>query len=249
MIKISLLITIIIILVLISILTYMIWVKYNMLSDVSSKKVEEKPNMQVKEHKYGDYIVYEIYNILSPKECKDMIQKAKDKGLEESMVWNYEKEDGNVLNKDHRKSKQTWFSDEEYATAKKISEISEYITGLPKDNQELLQVAMYEPHGKFNDHFDACNYDDKEYCNKMNYNSGERRTTLLIYLNNDFEGGETEFVNIGLKIIPEPGKGILFWNTYDDESIIQESKHRGNQVLKGEKWICTKWTHQNKYQK
>jgi prolyl 4-hydroxylase len=236
----------IVIFLMITIISYLIWYKYICILEplVNSKNL----SMHVKQHIYGNYIVYEIYNILSPQECKYMIQAAKNKGLEESMVWNFDKENGNILNKDHRKSKQTWLSDSENEIAQKISDISEYITKIPKQNQEMLQIAMYEPLGKFNDHFDACNYDDIEYCNKMNHNSGERRTTLLIYLNNDFEGGETEFVNLGLKIIPEPGKGILFWNTYDDESIIQESKHRGNQVLKGEKWICTKWTHQNKYE-
>jgi hypothetical protein len=79
-------------------------------------------------------------------------------------------------------------------------QFSEKITGIPKENQEELQVATYEPNGKFVEHFDSCIYEDREYCNRINHYAGERRATLLIYLNNDFKDGETEFVELGLNI-------------------------------------------------
>jgi len=193
------------------------------------------------------YTVYEIYNLLSPQECDILIQQGKTKGLSESMVWSYETQKGNSYDSNHRKSKQTWLMDAESKIASKISHISEQLTKIPMSNQEALQVAMYEPNGRFNEHYDACYFEDKEYCAKMNNNAGERRSTLLIYLNDTFEGGETEFTKVDIKVKPQKGKAILFWNTDDNEVIIPESMHRGNQVVKGEKWIATKWSHQKEY--
>ena len=108
-------------------------------------------------------------------------------------------------------------------------------------------VAKYDKNGKFDSHYDCCVYDDEEKCRIMNGNSGERRSTLMIYLNDDFEGGETEFEKIGLKIKPEKGKAILFWSTDDNGKTIDNSLHRGNKVISGTKMICTKWSHMHKW--
>jgi prolyl 4-hydroxylase len=202
---------------------------------------------QIIKHSHQDYEVLEIYNLLTPEECNEIIQFAKDKGMHESDVLSYGTDSGTAVNNDYRKSKTAWLQDDDHPLCMRLAQYSEQITTIPRENQEMLQVAHYEPNGKFNEHFDACAYDNKDYCDKMNNYSGQRRSTLLIYLNDDFEGGETEFVQIGLKIKPEKGKGILFWNVDEDENIIEKSKHRGNPVLKGEKWICTKWSHVHKY--
>lgn len=199
-------------------------------------------------HQSGNYKVVEIFDVLCKEECIDLIRDAKEKGLDDSMVWSYDGKSGNTLDKSHRKSKQTWFGDEEHEICAKLAMLTEFFTGIPISHQEATQIAMYEPNGRFNEHYDACVDEDPEYCKAMNANSGQRRATLLVYLNDNFEGGETEFVNVGIKIHPKQGKGILFWNTYNDESIIDESKHRGNVVTRGEKWIATKWTHHLEWQ-
>lgn len=197
--------------------------------------------------KQGDYSVFEILNLLSPKECDYVIEKAKEKGLSDSMVWSYVDEKGNDLDEKHRKSKQTWLSDDEIDVAMKLSNISTYLTNIPKENQELLQVAMYETFGKFNAHYDACAYSDVNVCNKMNKNAGQRRTTLIVYLNDNFIGGETEFTKADILVKPKKGKGLLFWDTDSEEKILDLSEHRGNEVRGGQKWICTKWSHARAY--
>ena len=57
------------------------------------------------------------------------------------------------------------------------------------------------------------------------------------------------FVDLGLSIKPQIGKAILFYNVDDNENIIPKSKHRANNVLSGEKWICTIWSHIKPYKK
>lgn len=205
-----------------------------------------KPRIVKHRFKEG-YQVWEIYNLLSPTECKELMQYAERKGLENSYVWSYEGESQNVLDTSHRKSKQAWIQDQEHPVAMKLAKLSEEITGIPQSHQEHTQVARYDLMGKFNDHYDACEYKDPEYCAKMNNNAGERRTTMLVYLNTDFKGGETEFPLIGFKSTPVVGKAILFWNVDENDKILHLSKHRGNQVLGGNKWIATKWSHSKPY--
>jgi prolyl 4-hydroxylase len=111
----------------------------------------------------------------------------------------------------------------------------------------MAQVAHYTAGGKFNAHYDACN-SDNAYCDKMNRHAGQRRATLLVYLNDDFDGGQTVFPHIGKTVTPKKGMGILFWNTTaETDAIIPESMHKGNPVVRGEKWICTKWSHAKAY--
>ena len=61
-----------------------------------------------------------------------------------------------------------------------------------------------------------------------------RFITALWYLNDNYDGGETEFIYQGISIKPEIGKLILFppWWTH---------LHTGRKVTKGKKYICTTW--------
>jgi len=51
---------------------------------------------------------------------------------------------------------------------------------------------------------------------------------LIVYLNNDFQGGETVFSQLGIKITPQMGTAIMF-----NHSIL----HEGAKVLQGIKYI------------
>jgi prolyl 4-hydroxylase len=186
------------------------------------------------------YDIQIIENVLTPEECDTIISIAKKKGLEESMVYTDNKKDIYALDKTSRNSKTAWIYDNENPIVKKIAKKAAELSGLNIDNQEPLQVAHYNKGGKFIEHHDACSEKNDQKCDKIDINP--RRTTLLIYLNDDFEGGETEFTLLGKKIKPVKGNAIFFWDTYENKEIIQESMHRGNPVLNGEKWICTKWS-------
>lgn len=202
---------------------------------------------RIVKHKYDDYEILEIYDILTPAECKELIRLANKKGLHQSEILNNTDGKDTEVRTEFRKSKQAWLPNSYDKIVMKIAKFSEKITGIPKENQEELQVAKYEENGKFIEHYDSCIYEDKAYCDKVNHYSGERRTTLLIYLNDDFKEGQTEFVEVGLKIKPEVGKGILFWSTDHNDNLFVKSKHKGNSVIGGEKWIATKWSHPKKF--
>jgi prolyl 4-hydroxylase len=191
-----------------------------------------------------EYKVHEYPKLLSSEECDEIVSLAKKNGLSQSYIVSNDKL--NAYDVNLRKSEQTWLSRTSNPLIEKLSKISENLTGIPQSNQEMVQIVKYERGGKFDAHFDPCVTDEK-ICKEMNRNAGQRRTTLLVYLNDVTNGGETEFVNIGMKIKPEKGKGILFWSTDENEKILNESKHRGNEVVDGDKWIATVWSHHRPY--
>ena len=61
-----------------------------------------------------------------------------------------------------------------------------------------------------------------------------RQFVIQLYLNDDFQGGETEFLYQGVKIKPEPGKLVFFPAYYTHP-------HRGNPIYKGVKYIVSGW--------
>jgi prolyl 4-hydroxylase len=65
--------------------------------------------------------------------------------------------------------------------------------------------------------------------------------TALIYLNDDYEGGETAFVRTGLKVRGKAGDVILFHNQGTDGGPNPMSEHAGLPVTNGAKYLATRW--------
>ena len=95
---------------------------------------------------------------------------------------------------------------------------------------EPLQVLRYSPGQEYRPHIDAIA--DVE---------NQRVLTFLVYLNDDYAGGETEFVATGLKVRGTKGDGLLFRNAdargYPDPN----AKHAGLPVTSGEKYLASRW--------
>jgi predicted 2-oxoglutarate/Fe(II)-dependent dioxygenase YbiX len=66
--------------------------------------------------------------------------------------------------------------------------------------------------------------------------AGGRCVSAILYLNNDYKGGEVEFVNFGIKIKPEPGMLLLFPSNY-------AYTHIAHPVLEGTKYAIVTWLH------
>ena len=183
----------------------------------------------------NNYTVKEIPNFLSIDDCDKIIEIITKQELKPSEVYSGSLDN---LNNNTRKSNQCWLNDNNH-DIKKLSEKITKITNTQNNYTEDLQVVSYDKDGFFNYHYDAC-AGNKSFCKRLNHN-GYRLYTVLIYLNDDFEGGETVFPKINKTIKPEKGKAVIFQNVLDDGTIIAESLHGGNSVLSGNKYICNKW--------
>jgi prolyl 4-hydroxylase len=195
--------------------------------NVTNKKIK------IKKHGNKNYFIYEIDNILSSKECDLLIKNSKYKILSDSTTFNNEH---NVVNND-RISKTTWFKNNENEITIKCGKIAKELTNKSYNNLEDLQLVHYQAGGYFKPHYDSTK--DTNIDTVVT----SREYTLLIYLNDVKECGETVFPYLGLEIKPKKGKGILFRTLDDNDRIIPESLHGGKPVIKGEKWICNNWIH------
>lgn len=75
-----------------------------------------------------------------------------------------------------------------------------------------------------------------------------RFATMLFYLNDDMEGGETSFprwlnseTSGALLVKPQRGKAVLFYNMLPDGNYDERSQHAALPVKKGEKYLTNLW--------
>lgn len=117
--------------------------------------------------------------------------------------------------------------------------------GAPPGNGEPISVLRYETGQEYRPH---CDFFPKK-CEEAAQieTAGQRVRTLLIYLNDGYEGGETHFLTNGLKIKGRPGDAVLFHNV--DESGLPDtsSLHAGCPVAIGTKWLLSKWFREHPY--
>ncbi len=119
---------------------------------------------------------------------------------------------------------------------------------------ENIQFVKYLPGQKYEYHYDICHpfqcaLEHRRNC-KIDYEEKKsvRYITILVYLNDNFTGGETEFTKLGIKIKPKKGKALIFFNgTLNKDyiktglcDVIKESEHAGNPIKTGEKFIINK---------
>ena len=74
------------------------------------------------------------------------------------------------------------------------------------------------------------------HCEDSSPNHTTRILTYIIFLNDDFTGGETEFLHKNMRVTPKKGTLAIFPANYTHT-------HRGNPPLTGEKYIMTSWVH------
>ncbi len=183
--------------------------------------------------------MYEIPNFLSHEECDELI-KLIDENHQRSSVVVGGTDRSDIT--DHRTSSTSNFASSQPPIGDIHSRIADYLN-LPLENGESLQGQLYEPGQYFkphNDYFSGPAY--KMHC----LASGNRTHTLMVYLNDDFTGGETNFPNLQQSIKPEKGKAI-WWKNMHEGQTLDTTLHEGVAVDTGKKYIVTSWWRENKW--
>lgn len=194
--------------------------------------------------KFDTSQIYEFPNMLSDLECDKIIELSKDKVKRSTVIGDSHSRDVSNV----RTSSNTFLSDDIDPLMNDINQRIENIIGINRDHYEDLQVVHYKPGQFYKAHWDACDPKKDSRCTEDFKKGGLRFATFILYLNDDMEGGETEFPLINKSIKPEKGKGVLFFNLEDNLSNRKElSKHAGLPPTKGEKWMCNKWIRLGKF--
>lgn len=160
-----------------------------------------------------------IEDFLSSKECSNYIEKAEQQTFEEAKINML----GNqVMNKTVRNNDRLLFFDENLAKDLWLK-IKEFVPSSIGSSEaiglnEMFRIYRYVKGQRFKMHRDG---------------SYERNDTefsilsFLIYLNDDFEGGETEFRRVAT-VKPKTGMVLVFHHPM---------RHEGKEILSGVKYV------------
>jgi prolyl 4-hydroxylase len=110
-------------------------------------------------------------------------------------------------------------------------------SGTAPEQGEPLQVLRYRPGGEYRSHFDAI----PGFAN-------QRAMTMLVWLNQGYEGGETRFETPHLSLKGGAGDAILFRNIGPDGRRDPAAAHAGLPVRSGEKLIASRWIRERRYE-
>ncbi len=173
-----------------------------------------------------------IERCLTARECDALMARAAPR-LRRSMTL------GDVVSA-ARTSEQAWLGvDDELvgAVVAKLRARAAQLVGVYREDLfEPLQVVRYGPGQEYRPHYDAC---------VRGCPAGgriHRRATLLVYLNDDFEEGATHFPNVGVRVRPRRGDGVLFYNVDADTGAeLDAALHAGEPVRSGTKWVANCW--------
>lgn len=115
----------------------------------------------------------------------------------------------------------------------------------PVENGEGIQVLRYSPGAEYKPHYDYFDPSQPGTAAILK-RGGQRVGTVVMYLNTPEQGGATIFPDIGLDVHAVQGNAVFFAYGLPDPSSL--TLHGGAPVVKGEKWVATKWMRENKFE-
>ncbi len=181
-----------------------------------------------------------VPSFLTPEERRYILAYAEPRFEESKVVTGFDR--------DVRKSETAWIERDE-PVVRPIIERACNLANMPFENAEKMQVVKYGPDGFYNAHYDA-SCDDTLESVEFEKNGGQRVLTVLCYLNDDFEGGATQFPTLGKDLKAPVDGALVFYSLQTPESGNQchpLSLHAGMPVISGQKYICNIWIRERAY--
>lgn len=102
---------------------------------------------------------------------------------------------------------------------------------------EASQVLRYQPGQEYKPHYDF-----------LRASENQRIVTALVWLNDDYQGGETAFLRTGQKLRGRKGDAVIFWNALEDGNIDPLTEHAGLPVQRGTKLLFNRWIRASRWQ-
>jgi prolyl 4-hydroxylase len=205
--------------------------------------------------------IFCVDHFLSPEECHFLIESASDAFTPAPVVGKGHGEISNV-----RTSSTCYLAREDVPDLmRKVSAL----TGKPMEHCELPQVGRYFTSQQYvqvrlfviallgadtelkslscspPQHFDAFNLDDEDG-RRFAENGGQRTITVLLYLNDVVQGGETSFPNLNLQVQPRQGMALVFFPATIDGFLDPLALHAALPAV-DTKYVSQIWIRQGNY--
>jgi len=182
-------------------------------------------------------------SVLTPEECDQLIALARPRLKPSTVV---DLMSGENKTAEHRDSEGMFFGLNETPFIAKIDRRISELMNCPVENGEGLQVLRYGKDAKNTPHFDFLAPTNPTNRDSL-ARSGQRISTLVVYLNNVKNGGETIFPEVGLSVLPKKGNAAYFEYANSQRQVDPKSVHAGAPVIAGEKWAMTKWMRERRF--
>jgi len=182
--------------------------------------------------------IYAVADFIKPEECKRLI-KLIDDVAKPSTVFDLDYSDG-------YRTSYSGDVDPHDPFIKKLNRRIDDLMGIDPIFGETIQGQRYQPGQQFKPHHDWFHPNTSYWEFEMG-RGGQRSYTTMAFLNEVEEGGTTDFTELGMSIEPKPGV-LLLWNNADLEGLPNHRTiHAGTPVVKGVKYIFTKWYRAEKW--
>jgi prolyl 4-hydroxylase len=181
-------------------------------------------------------------NVMSQQECAELRDLASARLARSETV--IDATGGSEINA-ARTSEGMFFSRGENDLIMRIEARLAALVNWPVEHGEGLQILRYSPGAQYLPHYD---YFDPAQAGSAAVlrRGGQRVGTIVLYLNTPEEGGATVFPDVGLTVHPIAGQAVFFSYARPDPDT--RTLHGGAPVLRGEKWVATKWLRQGRFE-
>ncbi len=114
------------------------------------------------------------------------------------------------------------------------------LVGVPHRGLEAPAVMRFAGGKDYPAHVDYLDPADPGQA-QLIVSGGQRAITLLVFLNDDFAGGETNFPSIPLEFQAKKGDALFWWNINNDGTPSPATLNGNLAVTSGEKWMFSQW--------
>jgi hypothetical protein len=111
---------------------------------------------------------------------------------------------------------------------------------IPFRHLEPTAILHYAEGEEITEHFDFVDPKIPNYEQEI-ATKGQRVVTFLVYLNDEYKGGETEFPELRISHKGRRGEALYFVNALADGGADERMLHAGRPPINGEKWIVSQF--------
>jgi len=201
------------------------------------------------EQKHKDPDVWLFHDVISTVESEKIQHLSRNK-LARSEVMKSMGGIGDISS--IRTSRTGWIKGSDDRSVRRLNLRISLITGLDTkgtytfaDDDDWIQVAQYQAGEHYSPHYDYVETEDGgqnmiflEHKNKF---LGDWVATFMMYLSPVDEGGATVFPRLGLRVSPEVGSALFWYNLKSDGKGDERTLHAACPVLHGSKWVGNRW--------
>jgi len=179
-----------------------------------------------------------VERFASADECQWLIGRAGSGGLQRAKVYRSSSTAQIAETRTNREMSFTIFNADVVLSL--IRDRISAVAGAPVSHFEIAKLLHYSPGEQFALHADFIEAKTPELARELAAR-GQRSATFLIYLNDGYEGGATQFPRLSWQYRGGRGDALLFSNVDANGAPDYDTIHAGMPPTSGDKWVLSQW--------